>query len=282
MTTTKGVLLIAKNNGTVDYAKQAIFSAKRIKQYLDVPVSVITDSTDYLLQIAGDDLFDFVIPIEYNPDVANMRHYFDGTLSNRQLSFKNNERAKAYHMSPYNETLLLDTDYIICSDLLANCFGAAYEIMAFKESEDLAGFRDTSEFIRTNDYGIDFWWATAIYFRKSPFNEVFFNLISFIEENWDHYRDVYQINTPLFRNDYALSIAIHIINGFNKGEFIAPLPGKHHYILDKDLLVSVKEDEMLLLVEQEHCLGQYTPITTKGQDIHVMNKFSLGRIINNE
>jgi hypothetical protein len=162
MTTTKGVLLIAKNNGTVDYAKQAIFSAKRIKQYLDVPVSVITDSTDYLLQIAGDDLFDFVIPIEYNPDVANMRHYFDGTLSNRQLSFKNNERAKAYHMSPYNETLLLDTDYIICSDLLANCFGAAYEIMAFKESEDLAGFRDTSEFIRTNDYGIDFWWATAM------------------------------------------------------------------------------------------------------------------------
>ena len=129
---------------------------------------------------------------------------------------------------------------------------------------------------------LNFWWATAIYFRKSPFNEVFFNLISFIEENWDHYRDVYQINTPLFRNDYALSIAIHIINGFNKGEFIAPLPGKHHYILDKDLLVSVKEDEMLLLVEQEHCLGQYTPITTKGQDIHVMNKFSLGRIINNE
>ena len=37
-----GVLCFANNNGKVDYLKQAIFLAERVKKYLDVPISLAT------------------------------------------------------------------------------------------------------------------------------------------------------------------------------------------------------------------------------------------------
>ena len=44
----KGAFLIARNNGHIDYVKQAVFLAKRIKKHLGIPVSIATDSVDYL------------------------------------------------------------------------------------------------------------------------------------------------------------------------------------------------------------------------------------------
>ena len=64
----KGVVLIANNNGTVDYVKQAIYCAGRIKKYLNLPVTLITDSEDYVSKIAHD-VFDKVkkgeLPVFY-------------------------------------------------------------------------------------------------------------------------------------------------------------------------------------------------------------------------
>ena len=44
----KGVLIFARNNAQIDYIKQAHFLAKRIKEYLDLPTTIVTDSIDYL------------------------------------------------------------------------------------------------------------------------------------------------------------------------------------------------------------------------------------------
>ena len=113
----KGVFLIARNNGYIDYVKQAVFLARRIKQYLGVPVTVATDSVDYLIDVFGTDDFDKIINLEYTAE-SNMRYFFDGTLSKKSASFKNNNRASVYDLTPYDETLLMDTDYIISNDLL--------------------------------------------------------------------------------------------------------------------------------------------------------------------
>ena len=48
MSNPKGAFLIARNNSQVDYVKQAVFLAKRIKKYLGLPTSVLTDSVEYL------------------------------------------------------------------------------------------------------------------------------------------------------------------------------------------------------------------------------------------
>ena len=277
----KGAFLIARNNGHIDYVKQAVFLARRIKQYLDIPITIATDSAEYLEEVFGTGDFDNVIELEYTAD-ANMRYFFDGTLSKKTASFKNANRANVYELSPYDETLLLDTDYIISNDLLKSVFTSKSDLLIYKKSNDIAKVRDETEFDKISDTSVDFYWATVVYFKKSESNKIFFDLIKHIEQEWNHYRRVYQITSSLFRNDFAFSIAIHIMNGFQSGNFAQQLPGSMMYTTDKDVLYKMTEDEFMFLVEKKDYLGEYTALKTKGQTIHVMNKVSLNRIIDEE
>ena len=277
----KGAFLIARNNGHIDYVKQAVFLAKRIKKHLGISVSIATDSVDYLEEAFGTDDFDKIIWLDYTAE-SNKRYFFDGTLSKKSASFKNNNRASVYDLTPYDETLLMDTDYIISNDLLKSCFDSNSDFMIYKKSDDIAKVRDEREFNTISDTSVDFYWATVVYFRKTETNSIFFNLVRHIEEHWNHYRRVYQITSSLFRNDFAFSIAIHIMNGFQTGDFAQQLPGSMMYTIDKDVLWQMDKDEMMFLVEKKDYLGEYTAIKTVGQSIHVMNKSSLNRIIDQE
>lgn len=277
----KGVFLIARNNGHIDYVKQAVYLAKRIKKYLGIPVTVATDSIEYLKTTFGVADFDKVIQLEYTAE-ANLRYYFDGGLSKKTASFKNNNRASVYDLTPYDETLLMDTDYIISNDLLKSCFTLNSDLMLYKKSDDIAKVRDESEFITISNTSVNFYWATVVFFRKTETNTIFFNLVTHIEQEWNHYRRIYQITSSLFRNDFAFSIAIHMMNGFQSGDFAQQLPGSMMYTTDRDILWRLKDDKMLFLVEKKDYLGEYTALKTQGQSIHVMNKISLNRIIDQE
>ncbi len=277
----KGAFLIARNNGHIDYLKQAVFLAKRIKKYLNIPVTVATDSIKYLETTFGVEDFDKVIQLEYTAE-ANQRYYFDGALSKKTASFKNNNRASVYDLTPYDETLLMDTDYIISNNLLKSCFNSTSDFMLYKKSNDIAKVRDESEFDNISNTSVDFYWATVVFFRKTETNKMFFDLVTHIEQEWNHYRRVYQITSNLFRNDFAFSIAIHMLNGFQPGNFAQQLPGSMLYTTDRDVLWSLTDDKMLFLVEKKDYLGEYTALKTQGQTIHVMNKISLNRIIDQE
>lgn len=278
MQNSKGVLLIARNNGQVDYVKQAVFLAKRIKKYLNLPTSIVTDSEDYLRSTFDESVFDKIIGTSYSPG-SNLKLYFDGSLSHKVINFKNKIRSKCFELSPYDETIIMDTDYIISNDKLNLCFKSDSNLLLFKESQDIADVRNSREFKYISDTSVEFYWATVIFFRKTEETQTFFNLVDYIQQEWEHFRNVYQISTALFRNDFAFSIAVHIMNGFQSGDFAAPLPGKHLYTTDKDLLFKIKDDHMIFLVEKDRFLGEYTLISTKGQNVHVMNKFSLERNI---
>tara|TARA_R110002153_G_scaffold31248_4_gene95324 strand:- start:791 stop:1642 length:852 start_codon:yes stop_codon:yes gene_type:complete len=277
----KGAFLIARNNGHIDYVKQAVFLAKRIKKYLNIPVTVATDCADYLKDSFDIQVFDQIISLDYTNE-SNLRYFFDGALTKKTASFKNNNRASVYDLSPYDETLLMDTDYVISNSLLNPVFNSSADFLIYKKSNDIAKVRDESEFDKISDTSVDFYWATVVYFRKTDTNRIFFNLVSHIEQEWNHYRRVYQITSSLFRNDFAFSIAIHIMNGFQSGNFAQQLPGSMMYTTDKDVLWKMNEDEMMFLVEKKDYLGEYTAIKTSGQTIHVMNKQSLNRIIDEE
>ena len=275
---TKGVLLIARNNGRINYVKQAVFLANRIKKYLGLSTSIITDSADYLKSAFDESVFDKIIDAT-NLSESNLKSYFDGSLSYKVINFKNKSRAKCFELSPYDETILMDTDYIVSNDKLKLCFESDSNLMMFKDSQDIADVRNSREFKYISDSSVDFYWATVVFFRKTKEVEIFFNLVDYIQQEWEHFRNVYQIKTTLFRNDFVFSIAVHIMNGFQSGDFAASLPGKHLYTTDKDVLLELDSDHMIFLVEKERYVGEYTLISTKGQNIHVMNKFSLERNI---
>ena len=275
---TKGVLLVARNNGRIDYIRQAVFLAKRIRQYLGLPTSIITDSESYLKLAFDESVFDNIISVKGHTD-SNLKSYFDGSLSYKVINFKNKSRAKCFELSPYDETILMDTDYIVSNDKLNLCFESDSNLMMFKDSQDIADVRNSREFKYISDSSVDFYWATVVFFRKTEEVEIFFNLVDYIQQEWEHFRNVYQITTSLFRNDFAFSIAAHIMNGFQSGDFVSLLPGKHLYTTDKDVLLKLDSDHMIFLVEKHRYVGEYTLISTKGQNIHVMNKFSLERNI---
>ena len=125
----KGVLLFAFNNESINYIKQAIFCAERVKKYLDLPVSVVTD---FKLSDSETKHFDKIISLDSNK--TNKKAYRDGSLSKRVLSFNNFGRESSYDLSPYDETIVMDTDYIVANEKLLNCFIQQKDLLLYKDA----------------------------------------------------------------------------------------------------------------------------------------------------
>jgi hypothetical protein len=279
---TKGVILFASNNSMTNYLKQANWLASRIRSYLDLPTTLITDDDvknkfpEYTAN------FDQIINVDSLKSVYANRRYHDGSIANRMLPFNNGNRALAYELTPYDETIVMDTDFIVSNNLLNYCFKQSADFLIYDTATHLGTYTDSSEFKNISDTSVKFYWATVFFFRKTEENKIFFDLIKHIQDNYLHYRSVYQFKSNIFRNDFAFSIAIHIMNGYQSGNFAGKLPGKHYYIIDKDVLHKLKNDEFTVMVEKPNRLGEYTLVKIKGSNLHVMNKFSLERCIDNQ
>jgi len=277
---TVGAVIFAQNNSSIDYVKLAIFAAARIKNFLNIPVTIITDSADWMLKTYPKEstVFDQIIKIE-NISTYNQKRFNDGTLSSKFLEWKNLSRNSVYDLTPYDRTLVIDSDYIINSSLLSDAINSDNSFQIYKNSLSLSSWRDTTEFKRINQYSIPFYWATTFVFEKTLEVKSFFDIITYIKANWQYFRTLYSIEVSTFRNDFAFSIAIHLMNAKTSGMFAQELPGKMIYISDRDLLISIEDNKMKFLIEKENHLGEYTTVSMRDTDIHVMNKLSLSRFI---
>jgi hypothetical protein len=283
---TQGVLIYALNNYDIDYVKLAKEAARRVKLFLGKPVALATDNVNWVRSVAANEDFDIVIDlsqeIKYSnlmSDRINYRRFNDGSLSHRKSEFKNFIRTKTFEISPFDETLVIDADFLIANDSLKHCWDQTFDFLIWKDSTDLAGFRDDFTFKKISDYTIDFYWATVFFFRKTSESAIFFQLVDHIRENWSYYKLIYQFSSAVYRNDHAFSIAIHIMNGYQDNGWQKNLPGRMIYTTDSDLLIKNNNDEFVFLVEKEQYLGEYTLVKTKGLNVHVMNKFSILRTL---
>lgn len=275
---TRGVLIFAQNNSEIDYAKISLFAAEQVKRHLNVPVSLITDSKDWLLQSqpTAADVFDQFITTW--TDTQQTKRFYDGTLASKTLTWKNLNRSDCYDLTPYDETLVIDSDYIINSSNLAKIWDNVNDFLIYQDSFDLAQWRDDRSFRYLNQYAIPFYWATAFYFKKSKVNQAFFDLVKHVKQNWGYFRALYNIDSTVFRNDFAFSIAIHMMGT----DFAKSLPGKMNYTLDRDVLVDIEDTTLKFLVEKKNYSGEYIATKTTNLDMHVMNKYSLTRYLNKE
>lgn len=273
----KGVVIFAHNNPLVNYVKLAIFAAKRAIKFLNVPVTLVTENKQWVEINYPNHPFDQII--EVDREQATQRIFYDGALYSKNLDWNNITRYRVYDVSPYDTTLVIDSDFIINSDILSIAFERDENLQIYQKSIDLAGWRPVDYFQRINPYSVPFYWATVFVFKKNSITESFFDLIAYIKENWNYYKILYHVDSSIFRNDIAFSIAIHIMNGKTNGEFATELPGTMTYIQDRDVLIEIKNNSMKFLVEKEKHLGEYLLAKTEGIDVHVMNKMSLSRII---
>lgn len=277
----RGVVLFAQNNHTIDYVKQAVYCAKKIKKHLNLPVAIATDNPEYLKDTFPyySKYVDNIIQLEWYA-CTQKRTFKDGTMSTRDLEWRNHNRNTIFDITPFDETLVMDTDFIIGNDILLNAFETDQDFLIYRHITDLNQDRpDEFRFNKISDRSVDMYWATVFYFKKTERTKLFFDLVTHIKENWNFYRLTYQIPMKTYRNDFSFSIAIHILNGFQRTSWPKVLPGKLWFTSDADVLVKMDEEQYTFLLDKKDWLGHYTLGKIKDANIHIMNKFSLDRAI---
>lgn len=259
----KGIVYFVKNNEQLNYAKQANVSAMLAKRYLGLPITAICCSEEKLqLNPKWFDNF-----IEVDNFTGDKRTAYDQGLNRVVFTYYNHSRSSIFDLTPYEKTLLLDTDYLIQNKQLLEIFQTNYELAANHISSQISGQRESLEERRLSPGGPHMYWATALYFKKSEFSADVFSLTAYIKKHWEHYRRIYNIPRPLFRNDYAFSIAVHMMLG-NSNAVLPSLPVKQLNSYVPDRIIDVQPDSILLN-------NGYTPTRVKRRNLHFMNKWNL-------
>ena len=261
-----GALIFAFDNEQIDYVKMAAWCAHNVKRHLKIPVAVVTDSK----RAENCPIFDQVIYTEAK-DADNSRYFKDYET---HVNWKNTNRIDAYSLTPWEQTLVLDSDYIISSSSLMGLFKAKQEFLCFKRSLTMTSMSKVSD-TTFGDYNFPMWWATVMLFRKGPTAEYIFDSMNMIRDNWNHYRDLYGIRQTTYRNDYALSIALGIVSGHtlkvdNIPSALLNVPPEAH-------LTKTGPDLYELEYVDEN--NKTVKIGWAGTDVHAMGKKDLGEII---
>ena len=197
----RGVVLFAFNTDTVDYVTIADNCAKLIAKNLKLPVTLITDS-------AANPKFSYDRVITVNYHGVNQR---TDVVTKKQVQWKNFGRHTVYEHSPYDHTLMLDTDYLVLDESLLKLFDQPYDYKIMGHSDDF----DKSMTSRMGNVSLPYLWATVVLFRKSHRTECFFSLVGKIQRNWGYYRSLFNVDGSQYRNDFAFAMADTILNGYS-------------------------------------------------------------------
>jgi hypothetical protein len=270
----QGILIFAHNSRTIDYARLAIISGFLASKYLKKSISLVTDEST-LVWIKESNIIEYVkkvfdnIILTEKPDLDNFRKLNNGQIS-ETIPFFNKNRSSAWDLSPYDQTLLIDSDFLIGSDSLNNYWGEGIRISSAINDACVKNrmmYHDTY----ISDTGIKMYWATTVMFDKSKESELFFNLVEYIKLNYNYYADLFRFNSQIYRNDFTFSIAKHILNGFST-ENVYDLPPVLS-VIDKDIVVDLKNGPTVLITEDT--VGNYYVGNFKNLDLHIMNKQSI-------
>lgn len=202
----KGFLLFAQNTNDVDYVEQAYALALSIKysQKNSTPVSIITTNK---LTKKQEEVFDEVIPVPW----------FGEALT----EYATAHRWKFFHASPYDETIVLDTDMLLTEDISSwwdYCSNYDFRFCSRILNHKLEPVYDTihrQTFIAnklSNPY------FALHYFKKSDFAYEFYKVLEFVCNNWEwcwskFAPDFYQ-NWPSM--DLASAVAVEILGAHDK------------------------------------------------------------------
>jgi hypothetical protein len=262
---TQGFLLFAHDNEEIDYGVMALWSARRISKWLDKPTSLITDSNTISKLDATFPLWrnSFDKIIEQSSAATQTKRYVD-----RQLTFHNLDRISAYDLTPYDETIVIDTDVLIQSSQLNKLWNSNEDLLLCDNSKDIYRRRDP-EFEYLHETSIKFYWATTFYFKKTEYSKMFFEYCKHVKENYTWNKQIYNLMAGPVRNDFVWSISAHNIR------HIDTIPWNIPYSPGSDKIVKLEDSSITLLTTEGLC-------RLKNYDLHIMNKFDLMEQIKKE
>lgn len=277
---TRGAVIFAHNSREIDYALIALISGGLAKKNLKVPVSLITDpSTEAWMKESGiyqkaSEVFDKIIIVE-KPKTSNTRRLYDGD-SNKTVPFVNTNRNSVWNLTPYDRTLLLDSDFLIFSNRLNEYWDVDEDFLIAESSMDIydqkrLGYHDRY----VSDTGVHLYWATTVMFTKNERSRSLFDMIAYVKNNYEFYADIFRFDPRQYRNDIAFSVAKHILDGYSteKAMTLPPLLTA----LDKDILAKVDSNGKLTFLVTPTMDSAFCAATVKDMDLHIINKQSIIR-----
>ena len=265
---TTGALLFAFANEHIDYVRMAAWSAKNIHRHLDIPVCVVTDSQSI------PSVFDKVIRVGRHPTECH-RTFAD---IDAKVTWYNHDRVDAYDLSPWDQTLLLDADYVIAGDSLLTLLASNRDILCYRWAFDMQD-RDpaTNNLNYFGTYRMPMSWATVVVFRRSRTADFIFKSMRMVRDNWRHYCDIYGVARGPYRNDYALSIARGIVAG-HVPDADTVLPAMINVLPDQRLVQQSRDQYQVTWKDPQ---GRDRYVQLRGVDFHAMCKGQLGEIVAN-
>ena len=265
---TTGALIFAFNNEKTDYVGMAEWCAKNVRRHLDIPVAVVTDCDD----ISRLGSFDKVIKAV--PSSGGSRYFEDYQT---HATWYNAGRTDAYSVTPWDQTLVLDSDFVVNSPAMKHLFELDKDFLCHRHSFDITN-PDGSFMPTFGKHNFPMWWATVMLFRKSNTAQYIFDCMHMIRENWQHYRDLYGIYPDTYRNDFALSIALGIVSGHTNS--VDAIPWNMPATLPEHQLSAAGNRELRIWeVKYKNAENKLNTFGFAGQDFHAMGKRDLGVII---
>jgi hypothetical protein len=178
----RGYIIIAQNSN-VDHLRLSYALALSIKatQEENLVCLCVDNKTGDRLEQKHLDIFDYIIDIPWKDDAISSK-------------WKIENKWKYIHMSPFDHTIILDSDQLFTGpvdhwwDILA-----AYDVCLCSNARTFRDEPITNDYYRKKFTSCELpdIYSNFTYFNKS--NEAFqyFNLVQDIMENWDYYYNVY-------------------------------------------------------------------------------------------
>lgn len=282
----RGYLLLAFGSKELDYGKMAVCCALSIKtnlKYNHVTVVLSDDSKRWLDRSCPKPVLSFAfdnIIIATEKFKSEKRKHFDSPWFSFKAEFNNQNRVLSYDYSPYDETILVDVDFLMMNDSLDDVWGNPEDILINHKVIDLQNnILGSISDHRLSPHGIPLYWATLVYFKKTPFTKTFFNLVEYIREEYNFFQFLYGFKKSFYRNDYSFSIAAHIMSGYNPYGIKSFPEDKLRISYQKDGIAEVIDSkEIVFISNNPDQQWKNTLVNMKNFNVHIMNKRELLRV----
>ena len=212
----KGYIVLAQNTAEFDYVKQAYALALSIHAtQSETAISIITNDN---VPEEYQEVFDQIIPIPWTDEESTR--------------YASEHRWKIYHVTPYDETIVLDTDMLFLQDINDWWWYCQdHELLFCSKTINYKGEEIKDSIYRktftANNLPNTFF--ALHYFKKSERAEYFYKTLEFVVNNWawcygklaqEHYQNWLSM-------DLAAAIALELCGYNSSADVCSPLTFVH-------------------------------------------------------
>ena len=233
----RGIVAFAYNTSTTNYEAIAHQTLSVASCRLGLPYTLITEDT---------------VPCT----VDNNRYDID---LEQFVQWRNQGRYLAYKLSPYDETIVIDVDYLVLDQNLLEIFKQPWDYLLQRNSHALTQSWPTT----MGPNSLPYIWATVFAFRKTARAEQFFKLVERVQKNYSYYRLLFNMQERNYRNDYAFAVADTILNGYTVGT--NSIPGSILAVDQSINFIQIKDSQLIIKDSNQ---AYVVPRT----NLHIMSK----------